>query len=246
MGTGLFVEPRLMKVREKLALRHMKKAISDPELRRKVTPNYRMGCKRILPSNDWYPALARENVDLVTEGISKLTKHAVVTSDGNRYEVDVVVLCTGFNPRGTLGGYDCIGLGGKNLADIWHEDPEAYFGIMASGFPNFFVMVGPNTGLGHNSIVFMIEAQLNFIMECLDLLASGRYRALDVRAAEQRQFNERLQKRMNNVVWSTGCNSWYLDETGKNYTLWPGSTVEYWLRTRHVDPAAFQDASKTG
>jgi cation diffusion facilitator CzcD-associated flavoprotein CzcO len=239
LGTTLFVEPRLMRLRERMALRHMRSVIEDPELRRKVTPSYRMGCKRILPSNDWYPALVRDNVELVTDGIERFTEEGIVTVDGRLRPVDVVVFCTGFDPRGGMTGYDVIGRDGRNLADLWTDEVEAYFGIAVAGFPNFFTLVGPNTGLGHNSIVFMIEAQVRYVMQCLRMLGSGEHQVLEVRADAQRAFNRALHERMNHVVWSTGCNSWYLDERGKNYALWPGSTVEYWLRTRRVDEGAF-------
>ena len=238
LGTGLYLDPRLLRIREAIALRHMKKAIPDPQLRRELTPNYRMGCKRILPSNDFFPAMNRDNVQLITEGVERFTRTGIVTADGIEREVDVVVMCTGFDPRGSLTGFEVVGHDGKTLAEKWQDHTEAYYGIQVAGFPNFFVLVGPNTGLGHNSIVFMVEAQVHYIMQCLDLMRRGDFSNIEVRPAAQREFNDKLQARMNDVVWSSGCNSWYLDETGKNYTLWPGSTVEYWLRTRKVDPRA--------
>jgi cation diffusion facilitator CzcD-associated flavoprotein CzcO len=233
-GMGFVVEPRILHFLERLAHRHIRAAIPDPELRRIVTPSYRMGCKRILISDDYYPALTRPNVDVVTSGIAEIEEHAVVTRDGVARPVDAILFGTGFDVAGSLAPMRVYGLGGRELSAAWQGGAEAYYGLAVSGFPNFFLLLGPNSGLGHNSIIFMVEAQVHYIMECIRRLYERRLLYLDVLPRAQRELNERLQESMKRTIWMTGCQSWYLDERGRNFTLWPGFTVAYWLRTRRV------------
>ncbi len=240
MGAGFVVDPRLMRVREALAKRFIRKSIADPALREKVTPHYTMGCKRILYSNDYYPALCRDNVHLETDPIERITHDSVVTRSGTSRKVDAIVLGTGFVVDEFLTHVSVRGRDGLALNDAWQKGAEAYYGITVADFPNLFLLVGPNTGLGHNSIVFMIEAQVHYIMKCLDRMDRDGFTSLEVRASEQRLFNERLMDRMGRMVWSSGCQSWYLDQEGRNFTIWPGFTTEYWLRTRRPDPRAFR------
>lgn len=234
LAAGFTVNPAYLKPVEKLARRHIAAGIADPGLRRKVTPNYTPGCKRLLIANDYYPALERPNVELVTSAIAEIRERAVLTQDGAERPVDALIFATGFRATGLLTPLRVLGRGGVDLNDAWREGLEAYYGITVTGFPNFFLLVGPNTGLGHNSIIFMIEAQVHYVMQCLRLMDRRQAASLEVRPEVQAYFNRDLQRRMARTVWATGCKSWYQDERGKNTTLWPGSTWSYWLQTRHV------------
>ncbi len=232
-GTGFFVDPRVNEWRQKMALRYMAETIEDPALRAKITPDYVMGCKRVLFSNDYYPALNRDNVELIDHGVSEIRARSVVAQDGTEREVDAIVFGTGFRVTDFLTPLEVTGRDGLDLNDAWRDGAEAYLGMTVSGFPNLYILVGPNTGLGHNSIVFMIEAQVHYVLRCLERMEDRKVGALEVKPAALRAFNDRVQERLSSVVWNTGgCTSWYLDENGKNVTLWPGYTTEYWLRTR--------------
>ncbi|MFG1703689.1 flavin-containing monooxygenase [Nonomuraea sp. M3C6] len=238
---GFVVDPRLMKVHELLALRHLEAQVPDPALRRELTPDYVIGCKRLLISSDYYPALTRENVSLVTDGIAEIREHSIVDAAGVEHEVDVIVYGTGFKVVDALADQRIVGRGGLKIQDAWQDGIEAYYGITTAGFPNLFFLLGPNTGLGHNSVVFMIESQVRYVMDCLRLLSRTQARAIDVRPGAQRAFNRRLHERLDPLVWNAGgCKSWYLDEHGVNRTIWPGFTFEYWARTRKVKPGAYE------
>jgi len=235
---GLVYRPNMLRVLERISKRHMERQIRDPELRRKVTPNYRLGCKRILPTNKWYPALQRDNVELVTDSITEIRPEGVVTADGRVHELDVIVAATGFHVTDIPLAHHIYGRGGRNLGREWEGSPQAYRGTTIAGYPNLFWLVGPNTGLGHNSIVFMIEAQLNYIIDALRRI--GRNRTIEVREDVQRRFNERIQAKMPKTVWTTGgCASWYIDAKGRNTTIWPGFTFSYWWLMRRFDPESY-------
>ena len=221
---------------EKLARWHMKKAIDDPELREKITPSYRIGCKRILLSDDYYPALNRDNVDVVTEGISKIATDGVVTADGSHHKLDAIIYATGFAATDFVTPMHVYGLGGKELSQHWKHSAETLLGITTAGFPNLFFLIGPNTGLGHNSMVFMIEAQVNYIISCLKSVRRKNVSRLDLKPEVQQAFSGELQAKMEKTAWMSGCKSWYLSPDGKNYTLWPGFTVSYWMKTRRFNP----------
>jgi cation diffusion facilitator CzcD-associated flavoprotein CzcO len=230
---GFTVKPELLHQREALALGYLRRKVADPALQRALTPDYRMGCKRVLISDDYYDAVQRPNVTLVTEAVAAIEEHGVRTAGGTSYDADVVVYATGFNATGQLAPVRVFGRGGTELADSWRDGMAAYLGTSIAGFPNFFTIIGPNTGLGHNSMVIMMEAQYAYILDALRLMRRRGLRALDVRADVQRSFNERLQRRMAGTVWATGCSAWYQDEHGKNTTLWPGFTFAYrWLTRR--------------
>jgi cation diffusion facilitator CzcD-associated flavoprotein CzcO len=229
---GMVFNPKLMAIAEKVARANISHAIADPELRRAVTPDYQIGCKRILISSDYYPTLTQPHVELVTEKITEVTENAVVTADGAEHEVDTIILGTGFHVVDAMDSLPIVGAGGRKLQDAWRDGVEAYYGMAVHGFPNLFLLVGPNTGLGHNSIVFMIEAQVHYVLKCLELLRTGAGRTIEVREQAQREFNDRIQDRLAGTVWGSGCRSWYLDDSGRNRSIWPGFTVSYWLRTR--------------
>ncbi|GLW05258.1 4-hydroxyacetophenone monooxygenase [Microtetraspora sp. NBRC 13810] len=238
---GFTVHPRLMRRQEELARRHLARQVPDPELRARLTPEYTIGCKRILLADDYYPALTRGNVELVTDRITEITGHAVVDATGRRHEVDAIVYGTGFRVVDAFRNQHVVGRAGRDLRDAWRGGAEAYLGVTTAGFPNLFFLLGPNTGLGHTSVLLMIEAQAHYVLGCLRLLARTGARALDVRPGVQRAYNRRLQTRLTRRVWSAGgCDSWYLDEHGRNRSLWPGFTFEYRTRTRRARPADYE------
>jgi len=233
---GLVYFPRWMNTIERLAQRNLQRQISDPVLREKVTPSYRMGCKRILISNDWYPALAQPNVDVVTDAIVRVTPDGVVTADGTEHRLDTIVFGTGFRVTDIAVAHRVTGADGRTLADVWSGSPQAYLGSTVPGFPNMFILVGPNTGPGHTSVVFYIEGQVRYVLDALAMMRRDRVTIIDVRRDVVEQFNDDLQRRMQHTVWLTGgCGSWYLDERGRNTTLWPGPSFEVVLRTRRFD-----------
>ena len=236
LAVGFTGNLKFMKRIERFARRHIAKSLSDPALREKATPDYLIGCKRILISNDYYPALGRPNVELITEAITEVREHSVVTADGQERAVDALIYGTGFRATDPLTNVRIIGRNSVDLSDAWRDGLSAYFGMTVAGYPNLFMLVGPNTGLGHNSIVFMIEAQVNYIMKCLELLREKGAAAMELRPDVQAEFNRDLQEKMKRTVWASGCKSWYLDANGKNTTLWPGFSFQYWMETRKVLP----------
>ncbi|MEV7005814.1 NAD(P)/FAD-dependent oxidoreductase [Streptosporangium sp. NPDC051022] len=238
---GFTVDPRLMRAHEALALRHLAAQVPDPALRAKLTPDYTIGCKRILLSNDYYPALTRDNVEVITDGVAEIRENSIVDATGGEIEVDAIVYGTGFKVVEAMADRRIVGRNGRKIQEAWQDGVETYYGITTAGFPNLFFLLGPNTGLGHHSVVFMIESQVRYVLECLRLLSRTGARALDVRPEVQRAFNDRLQSRLRDLVWSEGgCRSWYLDEHGVNRAVWPGPTFEYWARTRKVRPEAYE------
>jgi cation diffusion facilitator CzcD-associated flavoprotein CzcO len=248
-AVGFTINPKMMGLAQAIARKHLEKQVPDPELRAKLTPNYTMGCKRVLISNNYYPTLARENVHLVTDGIAEITENGVVDTAGVEREVDAIIYGTGFHVTDGYDHLDIVGRDGRNLVERWHrEGMETYFGMAVSGFPNFFFLLGPNTGLGHNSVVFMIESQIRYVGQCLRLLDEHGADWMDVRPEAQREFYRDLQEQLTRGVWNQGgCDSWYLDSHGVNRTIWPGFTWRYWQRTRKVRLADFElSASPAG
>jgi len=235
------VAPQLLKRREQAVLKFIERSVPDPVLRAKVTPQYRAGCKRILISDDYYPAIQRPNVELVTEGIAEIRPHSVVTNDGREIPTDVIIYGTGFKATEGIVPVKVYGLGGKELnADAWSGGMSAYLGTAVAGFPNFFFIIGPNTGLGHNSMVFMMESQYPYVLSAIEHLERTNARAIDVDPDAQTRFNDDLQERMKGTVWASGCSSWYQDASGKNVSLWPGFTFAFRKLTRRFDPANYR------
>ncbi|CAM3624793.1 flavin-containing monooxygenase [Smaragdicoccus niigatensis] len=219
--------------------------IKDPELRAKLTPKDPMGCKRILMSNDYYRALARPNVDVVTDGIVEIRPEGLVTADGTLHAVDAIVLGTGFAATDFLSPMQVTGLDGAGLNDVWQEGAEAHLGMTVSGFPNFFMLYGPNTNLSHNSIVFMLESQIAYVRQAIEKLAEENLKWLDVRPDVQSEFNTRIQRKLADSVWAQGCKSWYTHASGKNTQNWPGFTFSYRAATRVLDSSDFVAQPKT-
>ena len=224
-----------------LARRHLEAQVPDPELRAALTPQYEFGCKRVLISSGFYPALTRQNVELVTDAIAEVRENSIVTADGAERPVDAIVYSTGFRVTEMLAGTPIYGRGGVEIHDAWRERIAAYLGITVAGFPNFFLLLGPNTGLGHNSVVLMIEAQVRYVMSCLKLMRRSGAAAMDLKPERLRAFVAELRARLPRTVWeSGGCRSWYQDSrTGETPAVWPGSVVEYRRRTRKASAADY-------
>ncbi|WP_345810744.1 NAD(P)/FAD-dependent oxidoreductase [Paraburkholderia sp. PREW-6R] len=237
------VNPKLMKLPMKFGLGYLERRVKDPVLRAKLTPNYRLGCKRVLLSSDYYPALCQPNVDVVTTGIREIVADGIVTNDGILHHADAIICGTGFQVNDVGAPFDVTGIDGADLGAMWLRDgPEAYLGTSVANFPNFFMIVGPNTGLGHNSMIYMIESQVQYIADCLRVLRRRNARTMNLRPDVQRDFNERLQKEMQHSVWVSGCHSWYQTKSGKVTALWPGFTFSFRKRTRRVRPHDYRFA----
>jgi cation diffusion facilitator CzcD-associated flavoprotein CzcO len=238
---GFTINPKLALPAKKLALANLAKSVKDPELRERLTPTFEIGCKRILISNAYYPAIASDNVELVTDPITRITADGVVTADGVEHPVDVLVVATGFFTTELPIAEHIRGRGGATLADTWRgAGMAAYKGTTVHGFPNLFMIVGPNTGLGHSSMVFIIESQVEYIRDAVRTMGLHRYKAIEPTATAQQEWNHRLQRRMSRTVWNTGgCSSWYLDAHGKNTVLWPRTTVAFRQSLSEFDVAAY-------
>lgn len=235
--------PNELGLLEGLAKRHMARAVKDPALRARLTPDYRIGCKRILLSNTYYPALTRPNVDVVASGLAGVDGSTLVAADGSTAEVDAIVFGTGFHVTDLPIADRVVGAEGRTLAQAWTDSGmKSLRGASAAGFPNWMTIIGPNTGLGNSSMILMIESQLNYMADFvrqLDVLG-GRV-ALDARPEAVRAWNHRVQERMKRTVWNTGgCTSWYLDAHGRNTTIWPGTTSEFRGATRRVDLSEYR------
>jgi cation diffusion facilitator CzcD-associated flavoprotein CzcO len=230
---------RVGRIAAALATKHLRRQVGDPDLRQKLLPDYPIGCKRVLIADDYYPALQRPNVELVTTAIERLTRDAIVTADGVERPVDAVIYATGFESTKFLAPMAITGVDGIPIERRWSGGAEAYLGMAVPGYPNFFLMYGPNTNLGHNSIIFMIECQAAYITRCLRRLLRGGS-VFEVKAEAMRRYQARLERAMARTVWAAGCNSWYKTAAGKITNNWSGFTVEYWWRTRRPRFADFQ------
>ena len=229
---GFAKRPRILRRGEGMALAHMKSQVKDPELRAKLTPSYRLGCKRILLSNDYYPALTQPNVTVEASGIAEVRPGAIVSTDGTEHAVDTIVLATGFQATEMPAARAVFGTDGVCLADQWAESATAYLGTTVHNFPNLFFIVGPNTGLGHSSMVFMIESQVAYIMSALEEMSRSGASTVEVRPEVEAAYNEHVQSQMARTVWSTGgCASWYVDAHGRNTSLWPDFTFVFRQKT---------------
>ncbi|WP_084385728.1 flavin-containing monooxygenase [Rhodococcus sp. WMMA185] len=242
---GLTKAPVFMKPLELSAELHLRSQIKDKALREKVAPNFQLGCKRILISNNYYPTLAQDNVDLVTDGIEKVTANSVVSKDGTVREVDAIVVATGFHVTDSPTFETIFGKDGRSLAQVFDDAGQrAYKGAAIANFPNMFFLTGPNTGLGHSSMVYMIESQLNYLVDALRKLDKHDIGKIEVREDILDRYNADIQKRLSNSVWNTGgCASWYLDKHGNNTTLWPGFTFQFRNETQRFDLAAYDSVA---
>ncbi|MFC7310214.1 flavin-containing monooxygenase [Streptomyces monticola] len=237
--------PALLKPVELLARTKLRKEVADAKLRRRLRPRYRLGCKRILLSNTYYPTFNQEHVRLITDGIAEVREKSIVTADGVEHDTDVIVCATGFHVTDSPTYQRIFGRDGRSLADVFDEGGlQVYKGTAIAGFPNMFLLVGPNTGLGHNSMIFMIESQVNYLVGALTAMKRQRLRTLEVRASAQREYYRELQRKLSRSVWNTGgCSSWYLDKHGANTTMWPGFSFAFRGITRTFDIEAFHISS---
>ncbi|MFD7030637.1 flavin-containing monooxygenase [Streptomyces sp. NPDC059917] len=252
LQVGAFTKhPNRLGLIESLAKANMARSIKDPALRAKLTPSYRIGCKRILLSSEYYPALARPNVDLVASGLKEIRGSVLVAADGTETEVDAIVFGTGFHVTDMPIADRVVGVEGRTLAEEWKDGMQSLRGATAAGFPNWMTIIGPNTGLGNSSMILMIESQLNYLADYVRQLGlltpggsggtGGGRTALAARPSAVHAWNRRVQDRMKRTVWNTGgCTSWYLDANGRNTTVWPGTTGEFRRETRRVDLAEYE------
>jgi cation diffusion facilitator CzcD-associated flavoprotein CzcO len=228
---------RLAGLVERMARRHLERSVPDPSLRAKLVPGYAIGCKRVLISNDYLPSLTRPNVEVVTEGIAEVRAHSILDRTGVERFVDAIILGTGFRVTDQPFAKHIRGRDGRTLSEVWGGSPQAYLGTTVAGFPNLFILLGPNTGLGHNSVVFMIEAQIEHVMAALDHAWRHGASAIEPRAEAQAAFAAAVQRRMEGTVWTAGgCASWYLDPTGRNSTLWPDFSWRFSRRAARLNP----------
>lgn len=209
------------------ARRAARRHVRNPEKRRKLIPEYKIGCKRVLISNDWYQAVDQDHVDLVTQGILRVEADAILTRDGERHPVDAIIYGTGFQATDFLAPMRVTGLSGIDLNQAWRDGAQAYKGISVSGFPNLFMLYGPNTNLAHSSIVFMLESQVRYVMQCVGSLQAPGLHFMNVKASRQKAFSDMVQRQLKHSVWEAGCTSWYKTATGKNTINWPGFTFTY-------------------
>jgi cation diffusion facilitator CzcD-associated flavoprotein CzcO len=223
-----FRNPSVMKLLEQLARGFLRLQVADPALREKLTPSYRIGCKRILLSDDYYPALTQSNVEVVTSGIREVRAHSVVDEAGVEHELDAIVFGTGFKVTDMPFADQVVGRTGETLNAYWRGSPKAHLGTMVSSFPNLFLLLGPNTGLGHTSVVLMIESQIELLIAALRHVREHGVRTLEPSEPAEREFVHKVDRAMRGTVWTAGsCASWYIDRTGRNSTLWPSFTFSF-------------------
>ena len=234
LATAIVYDTPMTTLLEGVCKRQIERAIKDPELRRKVTPDYRLGRTRMLISNDWYPALARENVELVNHGVEALTEKGLI-ANGKEYEVDVIVWATGYKSPSQGFPFPLTGVGGRDLNTYWKDGAKAYKGVSIAGFPNLFTLMGPNTGPGHTSVLVYTEAQMDYARQAIQACLEKNIKSVTMRDDKQAEFNEELGKKMERTTWGAGGSSWYYTKDGRNTTLYPGFATEYVLSVRTFD-----------
>lgn len=238
-GLG-FRKPAILKRMQSIAKWHINKHIKDEVLKQKITPDYTMGCKRVLLSNHYYKALAQDNVDVIASGVDRIEGNTIIASNGEQYEADVIILGTGFHVSDVPIAKHVQGKSGKTMNDIWQGSPEAYRGTTITDFPNFFLVLGPNLAIGHNSAFIIIEAQLNYVIGALTKMRDRKIDCIEVNAQAQKEYNEQVQKDLQSTVWNTGgCTSYYIDENGKNSIGFPWSTLKLRKMLANFDSEAY-------
>ena len=245
LGTYAFTgNERVGRLFRALADRERRTALGDdPELLAKATPDYDIGCKRILITSDWYPTLRRDDVELVTGGVERITADGVVGADGVERPADVIIYGTGFASHGFVAPMEIGGVDGRDLNEVWAGRPEAYLGTTVSGFPNMFVLYGPNTNHGAGSVPYTLECQFDYVIDALGRLRDGGFRWLDLRPQTQARWREEMEERSRRTVWMTGgCHNWYITDAGDNTNNWPGPWLEYRRRTRRINPGDYRVA----
>jgi cation diffusion facilitator CzcD-associated flavoprotein CzcO len=237
---GFTSQPWLRPAFRALARRQISKAIEDPELRRKVTPTDEVGCKRVMPTDAWYATLTRPNVELITDPISAVTSRGIRSQDGSEHAVDVIIFATGFETHGFVTPMEITGEGDRTLAQIWDRTPRAYLGLSVPGFPNLFLLYGPNTGGGAGSVIYMIEAGMRHVISALDVLGQADAQRIEVRQKVADSFEAELRTALAGSVWHSGCTNWYVDENGHDPNQWPWTATSYRRRTARIDPSAYK------
>jgi cation diffusion facilitator CzcD-associated flavoprotein CzcO len=232
--------PRLLRLLRLAGRAQINRAIEDPELRRKVTPRDEIGCKRIMVTDEWYPTLTRPNVDLVTDRIAEVRPTGIRTEDGVERPADVLVLATGFATHGFVAPMEVAGEDGRTLAEAWDEVPRAYLGITVPGFPNLFLLYGPNTNGGTGSVIYTVECAMAQVLAALEALDAAGARRIEVRREAADAFDRSLRKALAGTVWHTGCTNWYVDENGNDPNQWPWLWRDYRRRTERLDPGAYE------
>ena len=223
-----------------MAEQYMRSSVDDPDIQEKLLPDFSLGCKRLLISNDYYPTFNRSNVELIASGIDRVEGNKVIASDGSEREVDAIIFGTGFEAADPLAPDTLFGPKGVDLFDRWNQEgAQAYKGVSVAGIPNFFFLVGPNSGLGHNSMILMIEAQIQYILDCFDHLESQGISQWDVQRHAQDSYNREIQGDVTESIWSSGCRSWYINKMGRNTTVWPGFVYEYQRQMEKLDVTAY-------
>ena len=235
--------PFLLTIPERVHKRRLYRAVKDPELRRKLTPTYRVGCKRALVSDAYFPAFARENVELVTDDIERVTPGGIRLKNGQEIELDVLIYATGYAAGDPAYPFEVRGLDGQSLRDYWGERKRAYYGMNVAGFPNMVLIMGPNTGPGHTSVLVYQEPQYAYVVRYYRHLTGNQLGYLDVKESVQEEQFQAFQRRMRHSSWNAGCTSWYLNKDGTNSAIWPGFSFEYGLRIRRLDPSAYNACS---
>jgi cation diffusion facilitator CzcD-associated flavoprotein CzcO len=228
-----------------MARRQINKAIKDPELRRKVTPKDEVGCKRLMLTDDWYPTLTKPNVELITDAIAEVTPTGIRTSDGQERPADVLVLGTGFKTHGFVAPMEITGAGGRTLAEEWADVPRAYLGTTVPGFPNMFLLYGPNTNGGTGSVIYTIEGAMTHVIAALDRLRRADAREIEIRRQAAEAFDRELRAALAGTVWHSGCTNWYVDENGNDPNQWPWLWSTYRRKAAALDPAAYEIRRRT-
>ncbi|MET9490993.1 NAD(P)/FAD-dependent oxidoreductase [Nocardia sp. NPDC006630] len=233
--------PQAAVLLELIARIKMRYEVRDPELRKQLTPDYRLGCKRMLISNELYPTLVRDDVDLVSDGIKEIRGHSIVSEDGTEREVDAIVLCTGFRVTDSPTWEVFRGRDGRTLSELYDaEGISAYKGTVVANFPNAFVMLGPNSGLNYTSLIYIIESQINYVLDAIKTMEQQGLQSVEVRKDVQDNYHQQLQEKMADSVWVTGgCTSWFLDKNGKNATLWPDFSFRFRQKLRKFDVESY-------
>ncbi|ABI77646.1 putative 4-hydroxyacetophenone monooxygenase [Hyphomonas neptunium ATCC 15444] len=242
-GFGAFLQKSplgLADSMKKMCQKHLEDQVQDPVLREKLTPDFEPGCKRILISDDYYPALAKPNVDVLRQGIKAVTPDGVIGEDGQEYKCDAIIWATGFQSTEFLTPMQVYGRNGLSLNQAWKDGAEAFKGMAVSGFPNLFLLYGPNTNLGHNSIILMVEHQIHYMIQCIDKIAEKGVAAIDVTPSAMTAYNVRVQSEIAKTVWASDCHSWYKNEAGKVTNNWYGKTTDYKKETRTPDWTDFE------
>jgi cation diffusion facilitator CzcD-associated flavoprotein CzcO len=228
-----FRNPRILPLLERHALRYLHENVPDPALREKLTPDFRIGCKRILISSDYLPALTKPNVEVISSAIREVTARGLITADGVEHAVDTLIFGTGFQVVDMPFARRVHGRRGESLFEVWQGSPQAYLGTTVAGFPNLFLLLGPNTGLGHTSVIMMAESQIELATDAILHMREHRVKTLEPHAAVQADFTREVERGTLGTVWSSGgCSSWYLDRNGRNSTIWPGFTFSFMRRAR--------------